>query len=138
VHPAAKKLPKPKEETEQMAPKTCKEQVAAKLADWLKVASQARTHSITLSSLEFAEELGKKLLSHASAMEKAYLRINETLKNKKSKEGDFKLILESMDEKLKTSEKLQAQHAVMHHVAPSKYYHTKSELQQLQVYTLTF
>lgn len=68
-----------------MAPKTCKEQVAAKLADWLKVASQARTLSITLSSLEFAEELGKKLLSHALSMEKAYLRMNETLKNKKQR-----------------------------------------------------
>ena len=120
MHPAAKKQAKPpKEETEKMVPKTYKERVDAQLADWLKVASQARTLSITLSSLEFAEELAKKLLSHALTMEKAYLRMNESLKNKKSKEADFKLILENMDEKLKIAEKLQAQHAVMHHVVPS-------------------
>ena len=87
---------------------TSKEKVTVKLSDWLGVAAKARTASITLSSLEFADELAKKLINHALSMEKSYLRINEAVKDKCTKEKDFEVILANMNEKLNANEKLQA------------------------------
>ena len=93
---------------EEMAPKTCREQVTAKLAEWLTTAARARTASIHLSSLKFADELAKKLLLHATAMEKAYRHISDAIKSKNTKEKEFQDLLETMNDKLKTHDKLQA------------------------------
>ena len=93
---------------EDMAPKTFREQVTAKLAEWLTTAARARTASIHLQSLEFADELAKKLLTHATAMENSYRPISDAIKSKKTKEKEFQDLLETMDDKLKTHEKLQA------------------------------
>ena len=91
-----------------MVPKTFREQVTAKLAEWLPLAARARTASIHLSSLEFADELAKKLLVHATAMENSYRPISDAIKSKGTKEKEFRDLLETMEDKLKTYEKLQA------------------------------
>lgn len=91
-----------------MEPVTFREKVITKLSDWLGVAAKSRTASITLSSLEFADELAKKLINHALTMEKTYLRINEAVKDKRTNEKDYEAILSNMTEKLNANEKLQA------------------------------
>lgn len=106
---APKKRPqRPPARVEEITPKTFRDQVVAKLQDWLKTAGQARTHSLKLQSLEFADELAKKLLSHAVVMEKAYLRMTDALKEKDTTEEDFEIILLKMDKKLEVHAQLQA------------------------------
>ena len=97
-----------KEKTEKIEPKTYREKVAAQMTDWLQAAAKARTHSITLGSLEFAEELAKKLLAHAVKMEKDYLKISAALKDKATKERHFQNYLTNMEDMLKGHQKLQA------------------------------
>ena len=112
VQAAPKKKAEPRaaanQKVEEMAAKSYREQVGAKLADFLGLAGKARTSSLTLSNLEFADELAKKMLQHALGMEKVYLRINEAVKDKKTSEKDFKEILQRMDEKTSSHNKLQA------------------------------
>jgi DNA-binding TFAR19-related protein (PDSD5 family) len=111
VQAAPKKRPQAstnKDKTEQMEPVTFREKVITKLSDWLGVAAKSRTASITLSSLEFADELAKKLINHALTMEKTYLRVNEAVKDKRTNEKDYEAILSNMTEKLNANEKLQA------------------------------
>lgn len=105
---AAPKVKSKREVSEKVEPQTYQERVNAKMAEWLQIAGKARTQSITLQSLEFADELATKLMGHALAMEKIYLRIKEQLKNS-MKEADYQIIYEKMEEKLKINEKLQAQ-----------------------------
>ena len=64
-----------KEIVEEMQPKTCRDKVSSLLGEYLKTSGAARRHSLTLSSLEFADELAQKLLTHAQIMEKSYLKI---------------------------------------------------------------
>lgn len=91
-----------------MQPKTLREQVSSKLQDWLKSAATCRTSSITLASLEFADELAKKMKVQAIDMEKTYTSIAASVKDKKTKDREFQDLLETMNEKMKSCEKLQA------------------------------
>ena len=109
VQAAPKKRPdKTKESTEAVQPKTLREQVSSKLQDWLKSAATCRTSSITLASLEFADELAKKMKVQAIDMEKTYTNIAASVKDKKTKDREFQELLETMNEKMKSCEKLQA------------------------------
>ena len=113
VQAAPKRAPKPKTEkgqdtTEPMEPKTFKEKVSEKVGEWLKLAGQARTSSLTLSSLEFADELATKLLAHATSMEKTYVQISQALNDKKTKDKEFENLIRVMNDKIKNYDKLQA------------------------------
>lgn len=89
-------------------PSTFQERVKAKLQDWLKNAGHARAQSLTLQSLEFAEELAQKLMGHALSMERTYLRIQNKMKDTNLNEKDFKSIYAVMEEKIAIYDKLQA------------------------------
>ena len=111
VAAAKRRAAKPKDSKdtlEEMQPKTCREKVACLLGEYLKVSGGARRHSLTLSSLEFADELAQKLLTHALTMEKSYLKISEELKDKSSPDKTFEKILVKMEEKMREFEKLEA------------------------------
>ena len=97
-----------KDALEEMQPKTCREKVSSLLGEYLKVSGAARRHSLTLSSLEFADELAQKLLTHAQTMEKSYLKISEELKDKKSPDETFEKILAKMEDKMREFDKLEA------------------------------
>ncbi len=109
VQAAPKKRPeKSKETTQEVQPKTLREQVSQKLQDWLKSAATCRTSSITLASLEFADELAKKMKLQAIEMEKTYTNIVACVNDKKTKDREFQDLIANMNEKMKSCEKLQA------------------------------
>ena len=56
------------------------------MAQLLKDAGTARTTSITLAGLEYAEHLGKAMKDHADKVEKVYKEVQQALKTKNEKE----------------------------------------------------
>ncbi|CAK9005889.1 Uncharacterized protein SCF082_LOCUS8785 [Durusdinium trenchii] len=102
------KNPKKKEEKSEAAkPKTIQEELNLKVKELLKSAALARTASITLSGLEFADTLAKALLTQASDMERLYKSSHKALKEKQE-EKVLRGYLKEVDESDKHSSKLQA------------------------------
>ena len=64
------------ETTEEMVPKTPKDEVIDQKADVLKSATDARKYAIALKHLNYSGELVADLMSYSSDMENAYEKIN--------------------------------------------------------------
>lgn len=86
-----------------MTPKTLKDEVAELAADVLKAATSARTDSVKVEGLEFADDLSQKLLTHCNAVEAKYKEVRKTI-DKGASDGvlrAFKTTLESLDKATK-------------------------------------
>ena len=104
----SRSLPKPKKETsEEVVPKTVSEALGLKLQKHLKASALARSNSITLSGLEFADDLAKALLKQAGDMEQTYKKAQRALKEKKS-DKELKKFIPDMENQQKAATKLQA------------------------------
>ncbi len=90
-----------------VTPETPQEQVVSRMDDFLKTAAVARTKSLTLGGLEYAEDLSKKVLSHAITIESLYKKIQVAVKSK-APSKTFQGFLGEMDEKDATSDKFKA------------------------------
>ena len=98
----------PQENAEEVKPRTPKEILAEVMDLTLKEAGVARTSSITLSGLEFAEDLSKVLLNHVTSVEKLFKEVQQVLRSKESTEKDFKRWTKKVQEKSDGTKKLQA------------------------------
>lgn len=103
VAAAPKKRPRKNTEeageiSEEVKPTTPQEKVQGSLEDLLKAAAAARTKSITVGGLEFAEDLSKELLGHADHLEGLYKRITATIKSQEGRESDFKYYMKKIEE----------------------------------------
>ena len=94
---AAAPKKKAKTEVESVQPQTWTEKANDTLADLLADAAKARTCSIKLNSVEYASELSKQLLDHASAMEKHYGKVRHAL-DKKEPDNVLKPLLKQADD----------------------------------------
>ncbi|CAK9075900.1 unnamed protein product [Durusdinium trenchii] len=83
------------------------EKIEARLKDFLKVSGQVRTGAISIKELDFAQDLAKKMLGHASSMEAVYHEVAKLAKVK-SPERALKEGEPRMEELEKKSAKLQA------------------------------
>ena len=90
-----------------MKPQTWEEKAAETLGQLLSAAAKARTLSIKLGNLEYASELSKQLLSHASKLEAFYKELQGALEKK---EGDkiLRKILERIQETMNACDKAEA------------------------------
>ena len=102
---------KVKETSEEVTPQTVTEQVTEAINEALKLAGQARTSAITLSGLEFAENLSQAMKDHANKIESLYGQVQKAIKEKKSDKELARFIgmIESEDANTK---KLQARPAL--------------------------
>lgn len=102
--PKAKPAPKP---AEAVAPKTLQDEVKEIAADCLKAASTARTNSVSLDGLEFAEDLSQTMLTHCNSVEAKYKEVHTAIRTGASDSAlrAFKKSLEGLD---KETTKLQA------------------------------
>ena len=80
VATAPKRKPKKEEEAVEVAPQTWCSKAAATLPELLKTAAEARTSSIKLSGLEFADDLASNLLKQAEGLEADYTVLSKTVK----------------------------------------------------------
>lgn len=107
----AKKKAKPAKEeaatSEPVVPASVQDQVLGRLDDFLKSAASARTKSLTLGGLEYAEDLSKTLMNHANAIEAVYKNIQKAVKQKLSSKH-FQTFLQQMDDKDVLSAKYKA------------------------------
>lgn len=104
---ASKAKAKPKAKTEEVKPDTPVEQVQARTAEFLKCAAMARTKSLTLAGLDYAQDLSNTLLDHAKSIESIYREIQKAVK-KRADPKAFKDFLKIMDEKEAASDKFKA------------------------------
>lgn len=104
---ASKAKAKAKAKTEDVQPDTPAEKVQARITDFLKCAAMARTKSLTLAGLDYAQDLSNTLLDHAKSIENIYKDIQKAVK-KKADSKAFKNFLVVMDEKEAASEKFKA------------------------------
>ena len=104
---AASKNKAAKEKSEEVKAKTPQEKIEARLKDFLKVSGQVRTGAISIKELDFAKDLSKKMLDHASAMETTYHAVAKLAKLK-SPERALKEGEPRMEDLEKKSAKLQA------------------------------
>lgn len=78
--PKSKRDPQ-NDQSQRVEPETVPQKAAAAAATLLADASSARTSSIKLSNLEYAEQLSSKLLNHAVKLEELYTKITDDLRN---------------------------------------------------------
>lgn len=90
-----------------MQPQTWEEKATETLGQLLSAAAKARTLSIKLGNLEYAAELSKQLLSHASLLEDFYKELQAALEKK---EGDkiLRKILDRIQETMNACDKAEA------------------------------
>lgn len=111
--PVAKKKAKPPKDDDKddaskpVKPETPQEKVLSKMDDFLKSAATARTKSLTLGGLEYAEDLSKKVLAHAISIEGLYKKIQGAVKSNASQKT-FQGFLSQMEETDATSTKFKA------------------------------
>jgi len=96
-----------KEESQEVQPQTWEEKATETLGQLLSAAAKARTLSIKLGNLEYAAELSKQLLSHASLLEDFYKELQAALEKK---EGDkiLRKILDRIQETMNACDKAEA------------------------------
>ena len=96
---APKKKAKEKTDGEDMTPATWESKATDQLPEILNESATARTVSIKLAGIEYADELSKKLKNHASDLEDEYHKLSKSLKEKAS-EKTLKTSLERIQDKL--------------------------------------
>ena len=85
--PSQRKKPKTQPaKSEEVEPQAPSEKLSDAVALLLKDAGTARTTSITLAGLEYADHLGKAMEDHADKVEKVYKEVQQALKTKNEKE----------------------------------------------------
>lgn len=102
-----KKTKKEEDKAEEMKPQSWESKASDSLGELLANAAKARTMSIKLNSVEYAGELSKQLLEHASLLEKYYQELNEALQ-KKLGDGVLKKLLTKIDDVEAFASKAQA------------------------------
>ena len=88
-------------------PQTLEQKASDALTDLLAEAAKARTVSIKLNTVEYAQDLSKKLLNHASKLEGFYATLQDAVQKKR---GDKALqgILSEVASSMEFGEKAQA------------------------------
>ena len=94
--PKKKKDSEKDEKSEVQQPETPLEKVVAVLPTVLQSAFKARTASIKLGNMEYAQELANQLLNHAQTLEQKYAEMNKAVSSK-SDEKVFKRLLVEVD-----------------------------------------
>ena len=108
VTAAPKKKPKKEEDqSEELKPQSWESKASDSLGELLANAAKARTMSIKLNSVEYAGELSKQLLDHASLLETYYQDLNEALQ-KKSGDSVLKKLLSKIEDAEAFASKAQA------------------------------
>ncbi|CAK9111988.1 Nipped-B-like protein B [Durusdinium trenchii] len=104
-----KKVPKPEEDekSKKVEPQTIQEKLQEGSTEALKLAGQARTDSITLAGLDYADDLSGALLKHANATEEVYKNVQLALK-KKSSDKDLKPFVAELESKVQVLKKMKA------------------------------
>ena len=107
--PVAKKkaAPAKRNTSEEVVPQTAAEKVTAAMSDALKEAGLARTASITLGGLDYADHLSQAIKSHADGIEKFYSEVQTALKEK-AEDKVLNKLLKKIEEKSQNTKKLQA------------------------------
>lgn len=102
--PKAKPAPKP---AEALAPKTLQDVVKELANERLKKVSMARTNSVSLDGLDFAEDLSQTMLTHCNTVEAKYKEVQNAIRKGTSDAAlrAFQKSLEALD---KETTKLQA------------------------------
>ena len=97
VTAAPKRRPKPKEDdkSEPAEPLTTEAKGKGLLQEMLKDAADARTQSIKLCDMEFAEALSQELLEYAAKMEGYYKKLAQAIKEK-TKEAELKGLIDKI------------------------------------------
>lgn len=103
----AKAKPKP-EKSDPVKPDTPLEHVQARLPAFLATAAAARTKSLTLADLEYANDLAKSMMSHAEVIEKTYKGITKAIKHHPGEMKIFRRHLTTMDDLDATSNRYKA------------------------------
>lgn len=107
--PCAKKKAKPAkaEASEEVVPQTMADKVKEKLEEMLKKSGVARTSSIPLAGLDYAENLGNAIKKHADEVEKLYTDATASIKGSPS-DKDMTKLLKKIEDKSQATAKLQA------------------------------
>jgi len=105
---AKKKAEKrPKETSEEVTPQSVSEQVTEAINEALKLAGQARTSAITLSGLEFADNLSTAMKDHCTKIESLYGQVQKAIKEKKS-DKELAKFIGTIESENANTKKLQA------------------------------
>lgn len=96
---AAPKKKKEKTESEDMKPATWESKATDQLPEMLNASATARTISIKLAGIEYADELSKKMKDHANDLEDEYHKLSKSLKEKASEKA-LKTSMERIQDKL--------------------------------------
>ncbi len=104
---AVPKKKKDEETAKVVAPQTLEQKASDALTDLLAEAAKARTVSIKLNTVEYAQDLSAKLLDHASKLEGFYATLQDAVQKKR---GDKVLqgILSNVASSMEFGEKAQA------------------------------
>ena len=95
--------------SKEVVPVTIEEKVKEQIKEALKESALARTSAITLSELEYAEDLSQALLKQATSIEDLYKEVQGCLKK-----GDHKALKQystKIEEKASATQKMQARPA---------------------------
>lgn len=107
--PCAKKKAKAAkaDASEEVVPQTLADKIKEKLEEMLKKSGVARTASIPLGGLEYAENLGNAIKKHADEVEKLYTDSTATIKGSPS-DKELTKLMKRIEEKSQATAKLQA------------------------------
>ena len=104
-----KKPTKPEEEdkSKKVEPQSIQEKLQDGSCEALKLAGQARTDSITLAGLDYADDLSQALLKTANETEEFYRKVQSALK-KKASDKDLKPYVPLLENKVQLLKKMKA------------------------------
>ena len=133
-------MPKPEEDekSKKVEPQTIQEKLQEGSTEALKLAGQARTDSITLAGLDYADDLSGALLKHANATEEVYKNVQLALK-KKSSDKDLKPFVAELESKVQVLKKMKAgraksMRAMSLQVHPNRVHPNLNNILDLQAY----
>lgn len=106
--PKAQKEDKSKKETEEMVPKTSKEEALALSTDVLKSATEARKYALALKHLNYSGELVRSLMDFSSKMENAYEKITKYSKSENVSDKEWRDITKFIQTQQKWYEQAEA------------------------------
>lgn len=107
VSAAPKKAPKPKGQSEKVTPETWEGKAQELAPILLTNAAKARTESIKLDGVKYADQLATELLGHADTLEKYYKDVKNALQNKVDEKA-LKALVERIIKANEFGEKAQA------------------------------
>ena len=96
------------EKAEEVKAETPKDKMNEMMEAALKEAGLARTSAITLSGLDYAEDLSKVLLSHVQNVEDLFKDVQLLSKKEGATEKEFKKMIKKVEAKAEGTKKLQA------------------------------